>query len=121
MAYPCDVDIYNVDEDINAVFFDVEEKFVWNEAEKYYLEALKIIEKNFDEDSKEAKRIYNLLNNFYSNMMNENANYEKAAFYESKLNKEYVTKAELLYNVAQEAKYDNDLDKAIEEYNSLDK
>lgn len=98
---------------INAIFFDVEEKFVWNEAEKYYLEALKIIEKNFDEDSKEAKRIYNLLNNFYSNMMNENANYEKAAFYESKLNKEYVTKAELLYNVAQEARYDNDLDKAI--------
>ncbi len=102
-------------EEINfdAIFFDIAEEAAWNEAEKYYLEALKIIEKNFNEDSREARRIYNLLKDFYSNMMNENADYEKAAFYESKLNEEYVSKAEQLYNIAQEAKYNNDLDKAI--------
>lgn len=98
---------------INAIFFNIEEEFVWNEAEKYYLKALKIIEKNFNEESKEAKRIYKLLQEFYSNMMNENANYEKSAFYESKLEREEVSKAEQLYNMAEEAKYVGKLDKAI--------
>ena len=46
-------------------------------------------------------------------MMNENADYEKVAFYESKLEREEVSKAEQLYNMAEEAKYAGELDKAI--------
>ena len=41
---------------------------------------------------KKQKRIYKLLQEFYSNMMNENADYEKVAFYESKLEREEVSK-----------------------------